>query len=91
MKTILNLVAKSNLKIVDWAYCDLLGWGYELTDERIIEEIEYKLDIAKYNYYSDSDDEFNKRDFYWTERFLNKLKNMRNKNDIRTKNQPTNE
>lgn len=86
MNTILNLVEKSKLKIVDWAYTDLLDWEDELTDERIIEEIKYKLEIAKNNYYSGSDDEFNKRDFYWTERFLNKLKNMRNKNDIRTKN-----
>lgn len=71
---ILNLVKKSKLKIVDWAYLDLLDWDCELTDDRIIEEIEYKLEIAKDNYFNGCDDEFNKKDFYWTERFLQKLK-----------------
>lgn len=74
MTKVMKLVRASSLKIVDWAYTDLLDWEDELTDKRIIEEIEYKLEIAKDNYYSGSDDEFNKRDFYWTERFLKKLK-----------------
>ena len=76
MTKVMKLVRASSLKIVDWAYTDLLDWEEELTDKRIIEEIEYKLEIAKNNYYSGSDDEFNKRDFYWTERFLKKLKGL---------------
>lgn len=74
MSKILNLVKKSRLKIVDWAYTDLLDWECELTEKRIVEEIEYKLEIAKNNYFDGCDDEFNKKDFYWTERFLQKLK-----------------
>lgn len=76
MTKVMKLVRASSLKIVDWAYADLLDWEDEITDKRIIEEIEYKLEIAKNNYYSGSDDEFNKRDFYWTERFLKKLKGL---------------
>lgn len=77
MSKVLDLCLKSNLDLVSIAYQDLIDFDIEITDERMIEEIEYKLEITKNNYYSGSDDEFNKRDFYWTERFLNKLKNMR--------------
>lgn len=71
-----KLVRKSKLKLVDLAYSDITEWEKNPSDERIIEEIEWKLECAIGNYEEGSDDFYTKRDFTYTKKFIEKLKEM---------------
>ena len=71
-----KLVRKSKLKLVDLAYSDITEWEKNPSDERIIEEIEWKLESAIGNYEEGSDDFYSKRDFTYTRKFIKKLKEM---------------
>lgn len=79
MSKVLDLCLKSNLDLVSIAYQDLKNFDVEMTDERIIEEIEYKLDCAIYDYNEGCDDSYTPKDFKKTRNFINKLKKERNK------------
>ena len=67
---------KSKLKIVDLAYTDVTEWEKDPSDERIIEEIEWKLESAIGNFEEGSDDFYTKRDFTYTKKFITKLKGI---------------
>lgn len=71
-----KLCAKSKLKIVDWAYTDVIEFETNPSDQRIIDEIEWKLHCAIDDYNNSIDDEFSKRDFTNTRRFITKLKGL---------------
>ena len=79
MSKVLDLVLKSNLDLVSIAYQDLLDWENEITDERMIEEIEYKLNCAIDDYNGGCDDSYTPKDFKKTRNFINRLKKERNK------------
>lgn len=71
-----KLCAKSKLKIVDEAYTDITEWEANPSDQKIIKEIEWKLECAIGNYEEGSDDFYNKRDFTYTKKFIAKLKGL---------------
>lgn len=71
-----KLCIKSKLKLVEDAYEDITEWEESPSDKRIIEEIEYKLDCAIYNYNEGSDDSYTKRDFTYTKKFIAKLRGL---------------
>ena len=71
-----KLCANSKLELVQDAYQDITDWEENPNDKRIIEEIEYKLDCAIYNYNEGSDDSYTKRDFTYTKKFIAKLKGL---------------
>lgn len=79
MSKVLDLCLKSNLDLVSIAYQDLKNFDVEMTDERMIEEIEYKLDCAIYDYNKGCDDSYTPKDFKKTRNFINKLKKERSK------------
>lgn len=71
-----KLCANSKLELVRDAYQDITDWEENPSDKRIIEEIEYKLDCAIYNYNEGSDNSYTKRDFTYTKKFIAKLKGL---------------
>ena len=71
-----KLCAKSKLKLVEDAYCDITEWETAPSDKRLIEEIEWKLECAIGNYQEGSDDNYTKRDFTYTKKFIAKLKGL---------------
>ena len=77
MSKVLDLVLKSNLDLVSIAYQDLIDWEDEITDERMIEEIEYKLDCAINDYNEGCDDSYTLKDFKKTRNFITELKKER--------------
>ena len=71
-----KLCAKSKLKLVEDAYCDITEWEAAPSDKKLIEEIEWKLECAIGNYEEGSDDSYTKRDFTYTKKFIAKLKGL---------------
>lgn len=71
-----KLCIKSKLKLVDEAYTDITEWEESPSDERIIEEIEWKLECAIGNYEEGCEDSYTKKDFTYTKKFIAKLKSL---------------
>ncbi len=71
-----KLCAKSKLRLVEDAYFDITEWEKDPSDKRIIEEIEWKLECATGNFKDGACDDYSKRDFTYTKKFIQKLKGL---------------